>query len=81
MKALIASVLALTASHALAQAQTRALTLGAVALSVLLGVAGGVAAVLLFTSGVTRRAAQLEGNAERLAGGCRCCRPARAATP
>jgi hypothetical protein len=25
--------------------------------------------VLLFTSGVTRRAAQLEGNAERLAGG------------
>jgi CHASE3 domain sensor protein len=46
-----------------------ALALGAIALSVLLGVAGGVAAVLLFTSGVTRRAAQLEGNAERLAGG------------
>jgi hypothetical protein len=36
---------------------------------VLLGVAGGVAAVLLFTSGVTRRAAQLEANAERLAAG------------
>jgi CHASE3 domain sensor protein len=49
--------------------RARALALGAIALSVLLGVAGGVAAVLLFTSGVTRRAAQLEGNAERLAGG------------
>ena len=49
--------------------QSRALTLGAVALSVLLGVAGGVAAVLLFTSGVTRRAAHLQGNAKRLAGG------------
>jgi PAS domain S-box-containing protein len=49
--------------------QTRALTLGAVALSVLLGVAGGIAAVLLFISGVTRRAAHLQGNAERLAGG------------
>jgi PAS domain S-box-containing protein len=49
--------------------QTRALTLGAVALSVLLGVAGGIAAVLLFTSGVTHRAAHLRGNAKRLAGG------------
>jgi PAS domain S-box-containing protein len=49
--------------------QTRALTLGAVALSVLLGVAGGIAAVLLFTSGVTRRAAHLQGNAKRLASG------------
>jgi PAS domain S-box-containing protein len=36
---------------------------------VLLGIAGGIAAVLLFTSGVTRRAARLEQNAERLAGG------------
>jgi hypothetical protein len=36
---------------------------------VLLGVAGGIAAVLLFTSGVTRRVGQLERNAERLAGG------------
>ena len=35
----------------------------------LLGIAGGIAAVLLFTSGVTRRAARLEENAERLAGG------------
>jgi hypothetical protein len=49
--------------------RTRALALGAIGLSVLLGVAGGVAAVLLFTAGVTRRAALLEGNAERLAGG------------
>jgi PAS domain S-box-containing protein len=49
--------------------RTRALTLGAVALSVLLGVAGGIAAVLLFTSGVTRRTAQLQCNAKRLAGG------------
>jgi hypothetical protein len=31
--------------------RTRALTLGAIALSVLLGAAGGIAAVLLFTSG------------------------------
>ena len=61
--------------------RTRALTLGAIGLAVALGVAGGVAAVLLFTSGVTRRATQLEGNAERLAGGSRCCRPGRAATP
>jgi PAS domain S-box-containing protein len=49
--------------------RTRALALGAIGLSVLLGAAGGVAAVLLFTSGVTRRAAELEGNAERLAEG------------
>ena len=49
--------------------RTRALTLAAVALSVLLGVAGGIAAVLLFTSGVTRRAAHLQGNAKRLASG------------
>ena len=49
--------------------QTRALTLGAVALSVLLGVAGGIAAVLLFTSGVTHRVTHLQGNAERLADG------------
>jgi len=60
--------------HVLADRQaqarrTRALTLGAVALSVLLGVAGGIAAVLLFTSGVTRRAAHLRANAKRLAGG------------
>jgi hypothetical protein len=47
--------------------RARALALGAIGLSVLLGVAGGVAAVVLFTAGVTRRAAQLEGNAERLA--------------
>ena len=49
--------------------RTRSLTLGAVGLSVLLGAAGGIAAVLLFTSGVTRRVGLLEGNAERLAGG------------
>jgi PAS domain S-box-containing protein len=49
--------------------QTRTLALGAIGLSVLLGLAGGIAAMLLFTSGVTRRAVQLEGNAERLAGG------------
>jgi PAS domain S-box-containing protein len=49
--------------------RTRSLTLGAVVLSVLLGAAGGIAAVLLFTSGVTRRVGLLEGNAERLAGG------------
>jgi len=49
--------------------RTRALTLGAVGLSLLLGAAGGIAAVLLFTSGVTRRAGLLERNAERLAGG------------
>ncbi|HEV2895968.1 MAG TPA: PAS domain-containing protein, partial [Actinomycetota bacterium] len=49
--------------------RTRTLALGAIGLSVLLGIAGGVAAVLLFTSGVTRRAARLEENAERLAGG------------
>jgi hypothetical protein len=55
--------------EAIADRRTRALALGAIGLSVLLGVAGGVAAVLLFTSGVTRRAAQLEANAERLAGG------------
>jgi PAS domain S-box-containing protein len=55
--------------EAIADRRARVLALGAIALSVLLGVAGGVAAVLLFTSGVTRRAAQLEGNAERLAGG------------
>jgi PAS domain S-box-containing protein len=60
--------------HVLADRQaqarrTRALTLGAIAVSVLLGVAGGIAAVLLFTSGVTRRAAHLQCNAKRLAGG------------
>jgi signal transduction histidine kinase/ActR/RegA family two-component response regulator len=49
--------------------RARALTLGAIGLSVLLGLAGGVAAMVLFTSGVTRRAAHLEGNAERLAAG------------
>jgi PAS domain S-box-containing protein len=49
--------------------RTRSLTLGAVGLSVLLGAAGGIAAVLLFTSGVTRRVGLLERNAERLAGG------------
>jgi PAS domain S-box-containing protein len=49
--------------------RTRALTLGAVALAVLLGAAGGIAAVLLFTSGVTQRAAHLQGNAQRLASG------------
>jgi hypothetical protein len=49
--------------------RTWTLTLGAIGLSVLLGVAGGIAAVLLFTSGVTRRVGQLERNAERLAGG------------
>src|SRR5215213_201810 len=49
--------------------RTRTLAIGAIGLSVLLGIAGGVAAVLLFTSGVTRRAARLEENAERLAGG------------
>jgi PAS domain S-box-containing protein len=49
--------------------RTRTLALGAIGLSVLLGIAGGIAAVLLFTSGVTRRAARLEENAERLAGG------------
>ncbi|HEV3496761.1 MAG TPA: ATP-binding protein, partial [Actinomycetes bacterium] len=49
--------------------RTRSLALGAIGLSVLLGIAGGIAAMLLFTSGVTRRAARLEENAERLAGG------------
>jgi PAS domain S-box-containing protein len=49
--------------------RSRTLALGAIGLSVLLGIAGGIAAVLLFTSGVTRRAARLEENAERLAGG------------
>ena len=49
--------------------RARTLALGAIGLSVLLGLAGGIAAVLLFTSGVTRRAARLEQNAERLAGG------------
>ncbi|HEX9438462.1 MAG TPA: PAS domain S-box protein, partial [Roseiflexaceae bacterium] len=49
--------------------QTRRLTLDAIGLSMLLGLAGGVAAMLLFTSGVTRRASHLESNAERLAGG------------
>ena len=49
--------------------RTRTLAIGAIGLSVLLGIAGGIAAVLLFTSGVTRRAARLEENAERLAGG------------
>jgi CHASE3 domain sensor protein len=49
--------------------RARTLALGAIGLSVLLGIAGGIAAVLLFTSGVTRRAARLEENAERLAGG------------
>jgi PAS domain S-box-containing protein len=49
--------------------RTRTLALGAIGLSVLLGIAGGTAAVLLFTSGVTRRTARLEENAERLAGG------------
>jgi PAS domain-containing protein len=38
-------------------------------LAVLLGAAGGIAAVLPFTSGVTHRAAHLQGNAERLASG------------
>jgi PAS domain S-box-containing protein len=49
--------------------RTWTLTLGAIGLSVLLGVAGGIAAMLLFTSGVTHRVGQLEHNAERLAGG------------
>jgi PAS domain S-box-containing protein len=49
--------------------RARTLALGAIGLSVLLGIAGGIAAVLLFTSGVTRWAARLEQNAERLAGG------------
>jgi PAS domain S-box-containing protein len=49
--------------------RTRSLALGAVGLSVLLGAAGGIAAVLLFTSGVTRRVGLLERNAERLAAG------------
>jgi PAS domain S-box-containing protein len=49
--------------------RARTLALGAIGLSVLLGIAGGIAAVLLFTSGVTRRAARLEQNADRLAGG------------
>jgi PAS domain S-box-containing protein len=49
--------------------RTRTLAIGAIGLSVLLGIAGGIAAVLLFTSGVTRRAARLEENADRLAGG------------
>jgi len=48
--------------------RARTLALGAIGLSVLLGIAGGIAAVLLFTSGVTRRAARLEQNAERLFG-------------
>src|SRR5919112_1353969 len=70
LAALVANVRANRPPRSQAEArQTRALTLGAVALSVLLGVAGGVAAVLLFTSGVTRRAAHLQGNAKRLAGG------------
>jgi signal transduction histidine kinase/ActR/RegA family two-component response regulator len=43
---------------------TRALALGAIGLSVLVGLAGGVAAMLLFAAGVTRRAEQLQGNAE-----------------
>jgi hypothetical protein len=49
--------------------RTWTLTPGAIGLSVLLGMVGGIAAVLLFTSGVTRRVGQLERNAERLAGG------------
>ena len=49
--------------------QTRTLALGAIGLSVVVGLAGGVAATLLFAAGVTRRAEQLEGNAERLANG------------
>jgi hypothetical protein len=59
----------------------RALALGAIGLSVLLGAAGGVAAVLLFTSGVTRRAAELEATPSGWPRGGRCCRPARPATP
>jgi len=58
----------LTAHQAHAR-RTRTLALDAIGLSVLLGLAGGVGATLLFTSGVTRRAGHLEGNAERLAGG------------
>jgi PAS domain S-box-containing protein len=49
--------------------RARALPFDAIVLSVLLGLAGGVGAMLLFTAGVTRRARQLQGNAGRLADG------------
>jgi signal transduction histidine kinase len=49
--------------------RARMLAFGAIGLSVLLGLAGGLVATLLFTSGVTRRARQLEHNARRLAQG------------
>ncbi len=58
----------LTARQAHAR-QTRTLILDAIGLSLLLGVAGGTAAMLLFASGVTRRASHLEHNADRLASG------------
>jgi PAS domain-containing protein len=48
---------------------TRSLALDAIGLSALLGLAGGIMAMLLFTSGVTRRARLLKGNALRLASG------------
>jgi len=59
-------VLAIRQAHA---RHTRSLALGAIGLSVLLGLAGGITATLLFTTGVTRRATLLKGNAMRLANG------------
>jgi PAS domain S-box-containing protein len=47
--------------------QAHARTVDAIALSVLLGLAGGVGAMLLFTFGIVRRVRQLEANAGRLA--------------
>jgi signal transduction histidine kinase/ActR/RegA family two-component response regulator len=49
--------------------RTRTLAFGAIGLSMVLGLAGGVAAMMLFTSGVTRRASTLQCNAARLADG------------
>jgi CHASE3 domain sensor protein len=61
--------------------RARTLALGAIGLSVLLGIAGGIAAVLLFTSGVTRRAARLEQTPTGWPAGSRCSRPCPTATP
>jgi signal transduction histidine kinase/CheY-like chemotaxis protein len=49
--------------------RVRSWALDAIVLSGLLGLAGGLAAILLFTSGVTRRASRLQRNAELLADG------------
>jgi signal transduction histidine kinase len=55
------------AAHRAHARRARVLAFGAIGLSVLLGLAGGLAATWLFTSGVTRRASQLRDNARRLA--------------